>query len=103
MFSSNPLIYGAPGRIRTHDPLVRSQVLYPTELRALKLGNLARYFYDCQAQLYQTGTRSSQSNSAPCRGVRLSKKMGAETRTGRHRLYQNHLHCFLDATWPTIS
>src|SRR3972149_3639152 len=29
-------ILGAPGRIRTHDPLVRSQVLYPTELRALK-------------------------------------------------------------------
>jgi hypothetical protein len=28
------LIIGAPGRIRTHDPLVRSQVLYPTELRA---------------------------------------------------------------------
>ena len=27
-------ILGAPGRIRTHDPLVRSQVLYPTELRA---------------------------------------------------------------------
>ena len=27
--------FGAPGRIRTHDPLVRSQVLYPTELRAL--------------------------------------------------------------------
>ena len=25
---------GAPGRIRTRDPLVRSQVLYPTELRA---------------------------------------------------------------------
>ena len=28
-------IFGAAGRIRTHDPLVRSQVLYPTELRAL--------------------------------------------------------------------
>ena len=28
------LKFGAPGRIRTHDPLVRSQVLYPTELRA---------------------------------------------------------------------
>ena len=28
------LIYGAPGRIRTSDRLVRSQVLYPTELRA---------------------------------------------------------------------
>jgi hypothetical protein len=25
---------GAPGRIRTYDPLVRSQVLYPAELRA---------------------------------------------------------------------
>lgn len=25
---------GAPGRIRTRDPLVRSQVLYPTELPA---------------------------------------------------------------------
>jgi hypothetical protein len=25
---------GAPGEIRTPDPLVRSQVLYPTELRA---------------------------------------------------------------------
>ncbi len=29
------IVSGAPGRIRTHDPLVRSQVLYPTELRAL--------------------------------------------------------------------
>ncbi len=26
--------YGAPGRIRTSDPLVRSQMLYPAELRA---------------------------------------------------------------------
>ena len=26
------VICGAPGRIRTHDPLVRSQILYPTEL-----------------------------------------------------------------------
>jgi|SaaInlV_135m_DNA_3_1039749.scaffolds.fasta_scaffold109275_1 hypothetical protein len=31
-----PFKYGAPGAIRTPDPLVRSQVLYPTELRALK-------------------------------------------------------------------
>ena len=28
------LLYGAPGEIRTPDHLVRSQVLYPTELRA---------------------------------------------------------------------
>jgi hypothetical protein len=27
-------LFGAPGRIRTSDPLVRSQMLYPAELRA---------------------------------------------------------------------
>ena len=30
---------GAAGRIRTHDPLVRSQVLYPTELQPPKKRN----------------------------------------------------------------
>lgn len=30
------LFFGAPGTIRTCDRLVRSQVLYPAELRALK-------------------------------------------------------------------
>ncbi len=29
-----PFVFGAPGEIRTPDRLVRSQVLYPTELRA---------------------------------------------------------------------
>ncbi len=32
--TKNQARYGAPGEIRTPDPLVRSQVLYPTELRA---------------------------------------------------------------------
>ena len=31
---------GAVGRIRTHDPLVRSQILYPTEL----LGHISKIF-----------------------------------------------------------
>ena len=32
---ANPLREnGAPGEIRTHDPLLRRQMLYPTELRA---------------------------------------------------------------------
>ena len=31
-----PVICGAPGRIRTCDPLIRSQILYPAELRARK-------------------------------------------------------------------
>jgi hypothetical protein len=30
----SPFLFGALGWIRTSDPLVRSQVLYPTELRA---------------------------------------------------------------------
>lgn len=32
--------YGAPGEIRTPDTLVRSQVLYPTELRARVLEDI---------------------------------------------------------------
>src|SRR6476469_8418710 len=34
-FRSDPLLIGAAGRNRTHDPLVRSQVLYPAELQPL--------------------------------------------------------------------
>ena len=33
---------GAPGEIRTPDPLVRSQMLYPAELRA-RIVELAQY------------------------------------------------------------
>ena len=36
-------MYGAPGAIRTPDRLVRSQVLYPTELRARRSGALYRF------------------------------------------------------------
>ena len=32
--TSSDKLNGAPGEIRTPDPLVRSQVLYPAELRA---------------------------------------------------------------------
>ncbi len=34
---------GAAGRIRTHDPLVRSQVLYPTELQPRESESIAQY------------------------------------------------------------
>ncbi len=37
MWMPSLLEYGAPGRIRTSDHLVRSQVLYPAELRAHRL------------------------------------------------------------------
>ena len=33
LFSSEACRFGAAGRNRTHDPLVRSQVLYPAELQ----------------------------------------------------------------------
>jgi hypothetical protein len=35
-FCSAPFLFGAPGGIRTPDQLVRSQLLYPAELRARK-------------------------------------------------------------------
>jgi hypothetical protein len=34
------IAYGAPGMIRTCDPLIRSQVLYPTELRVRLNGRI---------------------------------------------------------------
>ena len=37
-------LYGAPGEIRTPDPLVRSQVLYPAELRARYLQSRALWW-----------------------------------------------------------
>jgi hypothetical protein len=42
-----PLNSGAAGRIRTHDPLVRSQVLYPTELQPLKERNYTTIIFFC--------------------------------------------------------
>ena len=35
-------LLGAPGRIRTYDPRIRSPMLYPAELRARTAGNLRR-------------------------------------------------------------
>src|SRR5690554_619286 len=42
-------LFGAPGRIRTSDRLVRSQVLYPAELRAR-----------CKARHYGNGAGACQ-------------------------------------------
>ncbi len=49
-------LHGAPGAIRTPDPLVRSQVLYPTELRALKwiIKLFLVFFINLSIKLYQT-------------------------------------------------
>jgi hypothetical protein len=37
---------GAPGKSRTCDLLVRSQTLYPAELRALRYANAVQVDYD---------------------------------------------------------
>ena len=42
---------GAPGEIRTPDPLVRSQVLYPAELRAQAIIILEKFFLYPQVSL----------------------------------------------------
>src|SRR5699024_7839233 len=42
------LVFGATGRIRTPDPLVRSQVLYPTELRSRKRKTITNIVFPCQ-------------------------------------------------------
>ena len=39
-----PFVYGAPGTIRTYDRLIRSQVLYPAELRARRGVSYSRAF-----------------------------------------------------------
>src|SRR5688572_11637225 len=71
------LVIGAPGEIRTPDPLVRSQVLYPTELRA----RCGRAFYQrirglvrarprrkLQAipRVASVGTETESAGSLPC-------------------------------------
>ena len=40
--------YGAPGGIRTHDPQIRNLVLYPTELRARMMPDIAESPRACQ-------------------------------------------------------
>ena len=52
---ANLLIYGAPGMIRTCDLLVRSQTLYPTELRARLRWELQRQF--TTGRLTESGRR----------------------------------------------
>lgn len=48
------LKFGAPEEIRTPDPLVRSQVLYPAELRALSENESIAYILT----RFQTGIRN---------------------------------------------
>ncbi len=43
--------YGGLGRIRTPDPLIRSQVLYPTELPIRVSGDLAMLRWRCKGEI----------------------------------------------------
>ncbi len=52
-----PFWYGAPGEIRTPDHLVRSQVLYPTELRALEDAYYLDPIWQCQENTHHMAER----------------------------------------------
>ena len=71
--------YGAPGRIRTSDRLVRSQVLYPTELRAhipisllsmISLSDVKIFYkyrkFGCNGPSYTTKKQNPLENIAKC-------------------------------------
>ena len=53
------LYFGAPGRIRTSDRLVRSQVLYPTELRARGQLQVTKYDPGIQLRQLNRGVRTA--------------------------------------------
>src|SRR5699024_8418872 len=59
--NSSPLEYGTPGRIRTSDLLVRSQTLYPTELRVHYLHRLRCYAPDVSGAYYSQLTGKRQA------------------------------------------
>ena len=75
---------GAPERIRTSDPLIRSQVLYPAELRVRSGGGLVAAQRQCKpscspkpqiGKIFQTASSplgSDSRNSVPCALVWIS-------------------------------
>src|SRR6201999_3737590 len=67
-----PFIGGAAGRIRTHDPLVRSQVLYPTELQP----HAKRYCLYCTALLVKRLIFSSSGATAGRENIRIGGAAG---------------------------
>ena len=76
------LIFGAPGEIRTPDHLVRSQVLYPAELRAqkhdMKSGDYTRQGRRKKSVLMTLGGFKSRSFSLTKGPVALFPKAGGE-------------------------
>ena len=72
---SNTLTTGAPGEIRTPDQLVRSQLLYPTELRARKVNFCQR---GPRMSSLRGNGRENISVISPFRTIRLrSRRLGA--------------------------
>jgi hypothetical protein len=59
------VLYGAPGEIRTPDLLVRSQALYPTELRAQKNFSIHRTAVAIQAASAQRKLWRRERDSNP--------------------------------------
>ena len=55
--------YGAPGTIRTYDRLVRSQVLYPAELRARRGANYVEVSVASQALIAPITLQSTTTST----------------------------------------
>ena len=75
IFSADRQSGGAPGEIRTPDPLVRSQVLYPAELRARK-----RLIYNCYLAFPPKSRRDARARIVHGSDVSLANRPG---RVGR--------------------
>ena len=69
--------FGAPGRIRTSDPLVRSQILYPTELRAL---GIVLSLLSHKPKLRGRELSISTDQKSTCRSEPCSRKSKFENR-----------------------
>ena len=65
VFGAIKRVGGAPGRIRTPDPLIRSQVLYPAELPVHE-GDLRRGVRRCKYEIQSTLPDQKNHSVAKC-------------------------------------
>jgi hypothetical protein len=85
---------GAPGRIRTSDPLVRSQMLYPTELRA-HIAGMQSFKDNGVCPLEQAAEAFSQRRSRPRQDLIGSK-------ISSRRMTDLPEHLFANPAWHAL-
>ena len=78
-------MFGAAGRNRTHDPLVRSQVLYPAELQPRSLAVYQRGTVSAEAGGGLVGSVAARAASPSLRGQLGERDPGLAARGARER------------------